>query len=112
MSWGVLEHLESMESALATMHAYLRSGGRAVAHFAASRSIFALLNRVVPHELGAVIMERLLDRKPETKFEAHYDRCLYSHFLPLLGIFSKHRVIAHFRGARYFNFSRPRRRST
>jgi len=105
ITWNMLEHVPSLERALENAYSYLRPGGRLVAHFPSGMSVFALLNRVVPHRLGGRLMESLLDRARDTKFEAYYDRCYYAAFRPLLEPFTDWGVVLHFRAGIYFGFS-------
>ena len=77
VSWQVLEHVAPLDAAISNIHSYLRPGGLLVAQLSGGRSAFALINRLIPHQLAKVVMQRLLHRDPETVFPAPYDRCTY-----------------------------------
>jgi SAM-dependent methyltransferase len=106
VSWNVLEHVPSLEAALANLHSYLRPGGLLVAQFAGSFAAHALLSRAIPHVLAARAIDKLLGRPRHTVFAAHYDRCHYSALDHLLAPFCTHAITPHYRDASYFRFSR------
>lgn len=110
VSWQVLEHVVSMQSAIANLHAYLRPGGRLVAHLSGGRAVFALINRAIPHALAAAALRQLLDRDPETIFPARYDACTYTGLTRVLKDWSRVRIEPRFAGAGYLGFSRPLQR--
>ena len=106
VSWNVLEHVPSLEAALANLRSYLRPGGALVAQFASSLAAHALISRVIPGALAARAMERLLDRPRDTVFDAHYDDCRYSALDRLLAPFDTYAITPLYRDASYFRFSR------
>jgi SAM-dependent methyltransferase len=106
VSWNVLEHVPSLETALANLRSYLRPGGVLVAQFASRFAAHALISRVTPGALGARAMERLLDRSRDTVFDAHYDDCRYSALDRLMSPFSTYAITPLYRDASYFRFSR------
>ena len=105
VSWQTLEHVNSLANALDNLRAYLRPSGRMVAVLSGSRSPFALANRTLPHSLTSKAMEKLLDRPPETKFPARYDRCWSSAIGELLADWSDAQVRPKYAGAGYLGFS-------
>lgn len=107
ISWQVLEHVAPLDAAIANMHLYLRPGGLLVAQLSGGRSAFALVNRLLPHRLAKLAMERLLQRNPELVFPASYDRCTFSGLSGLFAGWSEVRIIPQYRGAGYFRFLRP-----
>jgi SAM-dependent methyltransferase len=111
LSWQVLEHVESMEAALDTMHAYLKPGGRMVGLLSGTFAAHSLLGRVVPHRVASRLMERLLSMDPEGKFPTHYNCCHASALDGLLTSWSEHGVIARYKGGTYFKFWRPLERA-
>ena len=106
VSWNVLEHVARLETAVVNLRSYLRPGGLLVAEFAGALAAHALLGRLIPHALAARAMERLLNRPRDTVFETHYDHCRYSDLDRILTSFSTHAIVAHYRDASYFRFSR------
>ena len=104
VSWQVLEHVASMDAAVANVRRYLRPGGRFVGHLSGGRALFALVNRAVPHRLAVLIMSRLLGRDPRLVFPATYDSCTYSELTRLLADWSSRSVVPRYRGAQYFSF--------
>lgn len=106
LSWQVLEHVDSMQRALATMHTYLKPGGIMVAQVSGSFAVFALLARVIPYSLSNRLMQRLLGTAAEDKFPTRYDRCYASALESLLDRWSDHRIVPRYKGAGYFRFSR------
>jgi SAM-dependent methyltransferase len=111
LSWQVLEHVDSMATALENMHAYLRPGGRIVSQISGRFAPFALLARVFPHSISRRLMQRLLGARPEEKFPTRYDRCSASALEPLLAGWSQHGIIPRFKGGVYFSFFRPLERA-
>lgn len=105
VSWQVLEHVRPLEAALANFKGYLRSGGTLVCHLSGSRSIFAIVNQIVPAPLGVYAMKRLLGRDPDTVFPAYYDNCQYDDLARFLGEWSHCEITPRYRGAGYFRFS-------
>lgn len=106
VSWQVLEHVRSLRAAFDNAYEYLRPGGRLVALFSGRWSIFASLNRLFPQRFGVQAMARLLGRKPESVFPAHYDDCYYSAIAALGRRWTSVEIQPKFCGASYFAFSR------
>lgn len=107
ISWQVLEHVRDMGAAMVCIRAYLRPGGVFVAMLSGSRSVFAVINRVLPFHIGAPIVARIMRRSSSNPvFPAYYDRCSASGLGELLADWSEARVTPFFRGAGYFRFSR------
>jgi len=48
VSWQLLEHIRPLEAALENMRLYLRPGGTMVSLLSGGRSVFTLINRLVP----------------------------------------------------------------
>lgn len=107
VSWQVLEHVSSMAETLAGIRDSLKDGGLFVGQLSGRWAAYAVLNRLIPDSLGEQLMQRLLDRDPESVFRAHYDRCTYSGLMGLAGGWSEFEVIPRYRGAVYLGFSRP-----
>jgi SAM-dependent methyltransferase len=107
VSWQVLEHVAPLGDAIFNIHYYLRPGGLFVAQMSGGRSAFALINRMIPHRLAKVAMQRLLQRDPESVFPAPYDRCTYSALSQTLAYWSAARIVPRYRGAQYFRFLPP-----
>ena len=107
VSWQVLEHVTPMSLALQNVHDYLRPGGMFVAQFSGRWSAFAVPNRLVPYRVARAVLERLLDRDPETVFPAPYDACTSSGMRRLLTNWSSVEIIPRYRGAGYLGFFRP-----
>ncbi len=107
VSWQVLEHVAPLHDAISNIHSYLRPGGLFVAHLSGGRSAFALINRLIPHRLAKIGMERLLHRDPETVFPAPYDRCTYSALARTLEGWSEVQITPRYRGATYFGWLPP-----
>lgn len=109
VSWQVLEHVTNLERALRNIHAYLREGGALVAMLSGRFSMFAMLNRAIPHRPAGRILRALTGRSAETVFPARYDRCYHSALTQLLRPWSRTQVRPIYQGGAYFNFSRPLR---
>ncbi len=106
LSWQVLEHVKPLAAAVDNLHAYLRPGGRLVAHLSGSLSLFGLLNRVVPAKVTPALLERMFGRPRQTTFPAYYDRCWAGALEEIGRSWSSFEVIPRHEGARYFAFSR------
>lgn len=106
VSWQVLEHVRSLEQALANMHAYLHPRGTMVAQFSGKYSVFGIINSLVPHRFGIWVMHKLLRRDPDTVFPAYYDQCSYDSITELLDGWTDYRIEPKYVGAGYFRFSR------
>lgn len=107
VSWQVLEHVASLEATLASLHAYLRPGGRFVAQLSGTFAIFALLSRIIPHRLSVRLMHDLLGIEPESRFRTRFDRCHHRALERLLGGWTAHEIVPRYNAGNYFRFSRP-----
>ncbi len=105
VSWQVLEHVKPLPAAVATMHGYLRPGGRLVAQVSGGLSAFALAGRLLPHSVSKRLMSRLLGVDPQETFPTHYDRCRYRALQRIFSDWSEHEVIPRYKGAAYFRFA-------
>ena len=106
VSWQVLEHVRPLEAALENMRLYLRPGGTMVSLLSGGRSVFALINRLVPHDVAKRLLRVLLRREPASVFPAHYDHCHYSALRACLTQWSSVEIEPLYRGASYLRFSR------
>ena len=106
LSWLTMEHVKPVPRALANLRAYQRDGGRFLGYLAGAWGAHAVLNRFVPHRAAQVAMARLLGRRPDTVFRAHYDHCTHT---ALDAIAREHwrrfTVQPGFTGGWYFRFS-------
>jgi 2-polyprenyl-6-hydroxyphenyl methylase/3-demethylubiquinone-9 3-methyltransferase len=109
-SWQVLEHVKPLDLALENLRSALVPGGTLLAQTSGSRAVFAVLARVLPHRVRVGAMARLLGHPPEAKFPTHFDRCRADPLREMLGTWSSAEVIPFYRGAPYFDFSRPLQR--
>jgi SAM-dependent methyltransferase len=107
VSFQVLEHVAPIDEAFANIQSYLRPGGLFVAQLSGRRSVFALINRAIPHRLAKLMMKRLLRHDPEKVFPARYDRCTYSAIARMLEGWPSFRIIPRYIGAGYFRFLPP-----
>lgn len=103
----VFEHVKPLEAALANMHAYLAPGGVMVTKFSGAFSIFALVNRMVPHRLAVWGLHRFLGDDPERVFPAHYDKCWESAVRRIMRDWSEVDIDVLYMGAEYLEFLRP-----
>jgi 2-polyprenyl-6-hydroxyphenyl methylase/3-demethylubiquinone-9 3-methyltransferase len=103
----VFEHVKPLDVALENMRAYLAPGGTMVTKFSGAYSIFALVNRVVPHRLAVWGLSRFLGDDPERIFPAHYDQCWDSALRRLTADWSKVDIEPLYMGAEYLEFLRP-----
>lgn len=107
ISWQVLEHLRDLGAAMVCARSYLRPGGQMVAMFSASNSLFALINRLIPHRVGESIVTKVMSRDERNPvFRAYYDRCTPAEIRVILRDWSSVRVDPLYRGAGYVGFSR------
>lgn len=104
LSWQVLEHVGSMDRALANLRSMLVPGGVLFAQLTGGRAPFALLTRVLPLKLRVALMVRLLDHHEEDHFPTRYDQCRRSDLVRLLDGWSASEVVPYYRGAHYFDF--------
>jgi SAM-dependent methyltransferase len=105
VSWQVLEHVKSLDSALLNVYTYLKPGGCFVAQFSGTFSIFGLINRIVPQQVGVSLMRVLLKRNPETVFPAYYQHCWYGAIEKAMKNWSEVEIVPRYQGARYLNFA-------
>jgi SAM-dependent methyltransferase len=111
ISWQVLEHVDSLPDALANLRAMLRPGGTLLAQLSGSFAAFALAARVMPHRVRVLAMARLLGHAEEQKFATRFDRCHARALRRLLAGWESSELVAFYRGAPYFGFSRPLQRA-
>jgi SAM-dependent methyltransferase len=102
--WQVLEHVKPLPLALENIRSYLRPGGRFVGQLSGRFSLFALLNRLVPHSVAKFGMKHLLGRDPQTVFPAHYHKCTSRALQLLSSDWATFSVLSRYRGASYFGF--------
>ncbi len=107
VSWQVLEHVKPLDRAFANIYSYLRPAGTLVAQLSGKFSVFALINRFTPRGLSIPLLERLTHRHPQTVYPAYYDECYADALRRMLDQWSEVSIIPRFRGASYFEFSRP-----
>ncbi len=106
LSWQVLEHVRPLHQVLAHAKTYLRPNGRLVALFSGRFSLFAILNRAIPHWLGAHAVHRKMGRSPDEIFPAFYDGCYHSALARMLDGWSQYEIVPIHRAAVYFDFLR------
>jgi SAM-dependent methyltransferase len=106
VSKQVLEHVKPLGPAVKNVHQYLVEGGHFVSILSGRNAFFSVANRMIPGSWAKVIMERLLNRKPETVFTAYYDQCTHSGLKSVFEDWSSVEVIPIFRGAGYLGFSK------
>jgi 2-polyprenyl-6-hydroxyphenyl methylase/3-demethylubiquinone-9 3-methyltransferase len=113
VSWQVFEHVRSLEAVLCNSRDYLKPGGALVSFFSGRWSVFAMVNRVLPHFLGAPIVDRIASRSARNKpvFPAFYDCCSASAIRRLTADWSTVELVPFYRGAVYFAFARPIQRA-
>jgi 2-polyprenyl-6-hydroxyphenyl methylase/3-demethylubiquinone-9 3-methyltransferase len=112
VSWMVLEHVDSLPAALASLRAYLRPDGHLVAQMPGALSLAAIGNRLLPMAAARHILARTQGRRPATIFPARYDRCRFTALERLLdGRWASWRVLPLYTGAAYTAFSPPLRAS-
>jgi SAM-dependent methyltransferase len=111
VSWQVLEHVKPLDLTFENIRSYLRPGGSFVAQLSGSFSVFALVNRAMPRELGLSLLEKLTRRDRRTVYAAHYDRCYASALRRMLDPWSHVQIVPRFRGASYFSFSQAAQRA-
>ena len=59
VSFQVLEHVRSLDEAIANIHRYLKPGGRMVVQFSGAFSPFAVANRLLPHSAARFLVTHL-----------------------------------------------------
>lgn len=103
----VFEHVKPLSAVLENMRAYLAPGGVMVTKFSGTFSIFALVNRMVPHRLAVWGLHTFLGDDPERVFPAHYDHCWDSAVRRLMASWSEVDILPLYMGAEYLSFLRP-----
>lgn len=111
LSANTLEHVSRFDLALASIHAYLRPGGRALLFFSGRYSIFACGNRLLPNAVSRWLLRVLLQRIPDTVFPARYHCCWASAVVRLVRPWRDARLTPVYHGAEYLAFSRPLQRA-
>lgn len=111
VSWQVLEHVRSLPASLANIRRYLRPGGTFVAQLSGRFAVFAALNALVPQRPAVWMMEKLLNRPPESVFPAYYNGCWHSALVRLGKDWEAFDVKPIFCSAIYFNFSKSLQRA-
>jgi SAM-dependent methyltransferase len=109
VSWQVFEHVTSMSSVLSNSYDYLKPGGSLISFFSGRWSVFGVVNRLVPHRLGAPIVTRIAKRRAGNKpvFPAYYDACSATGIRRLTRRWSHVEVVPFYRAAVYFSFAKP-----
>lgn len=107
LSYLVMEHVKPLSAVVENTRAYLVPGGVMVSQLAGAFSLFAGLNRLVPHRVAVWGMERLLHRDPESVFPAHYNRCWHSALQPMFSNWSEAQIEPLYTSAGYLAFARP-----
>jgi SAM-dependent methyltransferase len=103
----VFEHVKPLDAVLENLRSYLAPGGTMVAKFSGAFSIFAIVNRLIPHRVAVWGLHRFLGDDPERIFPAHYDRCWDSALRRMLAGWSETRIEPLYMGAEYLSFLRP-----
>lgn len=76
LSFQAIEHVASVDAAIAQMNEALRPGGLLLFQTSGAFGLLpALVNRVLPRKASLWLLARLTDRDPATVFPAVYDRC-------------------------------------
>jgi SAM-dependent methyltransferase len=106
LSFQVFEHVKPLSAAFANLHSVLKPGGRAIVQLSGTFSFHGIANRLVPHKLAVLLMERLLGRDSESVFPAYYDHCWSTAMVAMLRPWSNATITPLWLGANYFEFSR------
>lgn len=109
VSWQVFEHVRSLENTFENIYRYLKPGGTLISMFSGRWSAFAVINRVLPMQLAAPLVDRVMHRTAQNKpvFPAYYDSCSASALTDLTRRWSAVELEPLFRAGNYFKFSRP-----
>jgi len=103
----VFEHVKPLGPALAHLRSYLAPDGVMVTKLSGAFSVFALVNRVVPHRVAVWGLHHFLGDDPERIFPAHYDKCWDSALRRLMADWSDVRIDPLYMGAEYLEWARP-----
>jgi len=106
VSWQVLEHVKPLDLAFENLRQYLRPGGRLVAQFSGTFSVFGLLNKSLPRPASEWILRTFLGRSRESIFPAPYHRCWYNALRQIGASWTSFEITPLYLGAIYFPFSR------
>ena len=107
VSWFVLEHVQDLAASLENVRMYLKPGGVFVAMFSGTYSVFGVINKLLPLDVGRWFLKKLLNRDLDKVFPAYYDSCYYSKIRQIASSWGGARIVPRYRGANYFEFSRP-----
>lgn len=107
VSYQVFEHVSPLALAFDNIHAYLKPGGSLVALFSGRYSPMALINRALSFRLAQRVNQVLVDREPESMFEAHYDGCYASAVRAALRDWQAVEIEPRWEAAAYFDFAWP-----
>jgi SAM-dependent methyltransferase len=110
LCFQVLEHVRPLDDTLEHFRAYLVPGGHCIAQFSGAWSIFAVVNRLVPHRVVVWALVTLLHRPARSVFPAPYHHCSYSDLRRLLRPWSHGIIRPRFTGAAYLRFVPPLQR--
>jgi SAM-dependent methyltransferase len=103
----VLEHVRPLGAAFENMRSYLKPGGRLVAQFSGTFSLFGLANRVMPQRVTQKIIDKILSGHGYTTFPAYYDRCWQTAVERLLQRWPHVDVVPYYAGLGYFDAFPP-----
>ena len=107
LSWQVLEHVRPLSGAFENLHRYLRPGGVFVGQFSGQLSYFAIVNRMIPHRLTAILVDRFTEREAGSVFPAYFDQCRDSRLRRMLKTWSRAEIVPRYTGAAYLRFLPP-----
>lgn len=98
LSCHTFEHVNDVSAALLNVHRYLRPAGRLLFLCAGRWSAHAVLNRLLPEPVGAL----LTGRPRDSKFPARYDRCYASALESDLSLYGSRRITPLYLGGNYW----------
>lgn len=105
ISWQVLEHITSLDKTVRNIREYLRRGGRFIAVFSGTFSMFGLMNKMLPRRLGVWGLRVLLKRPPHSVFPAPYHHCWHDAIERAFAPWTAVELVPMYRGAGYLSFS-------
>jgi SAM-dependent methyltransferase len=106
ISFQVLEHVRSLDKAIANAGEYLKPGGQFLSYFSGTFAIYAVINRLLPRRASRYVMTKLLPRRDQTSiFPAYYHKCWYGALRRLLVDWDDVSIVPIYRGATYFSWS-------